>query len=407
MTSPGRSPPRPKKESSADADEIVEPAAPVSPGRQRLEDLARTRPHPTLLPGVVTAGAVAAAADALETEHGDHATSREPADDAHEVPADSGDADPGRDRADKAALRAQAKVDRLAARRAKREERRRRREERHAPQVAEAEPDRDEQDSDATGAVGMLGGAAAVAAATDPKALRAEARARRREEVRRAKQAEAEQARLEAEEQAERAAERAEQAEREAAERAERERVERAEQAEQAEREAAEQAEREAAEQAAAEQAATEIVAADEPADQEPETAEHTVIEWTDPDDDPVVEPPPAVVDADEHRGAPARWRRAVAPAVLTVAMLALVASVVLAVGALLAAISADTDNAVVGALSSVSDVLDGPLGGLVSFSGENALDKERLLSRGIASMVFLAIGVLLPLAVSSKDDED
>lgn len=401
MTSPGRSPPRPKKESSADADDEVESTAPLSGGRRRLDELARRRPHPTLLPGVVTAGAVAAAADALESDQDDRQAPEDRSDETHGILAESDDTEAVPDRA---ALRAQAKADRLAARQAKREERRRRREERRAPVGGddELEPDDERSDDGEPADEVVPDGAAAVAAATtDPKVLRAEARARRREEARRAKQAEAEQARLEAEERAEREA-----AEREAAaELAERERTERVE------REAAERAEREAAERAAAEQAEADAGVETAPDDGETpdpvsETVEHPVIEWTDPADDAVVEPPPSVVESDDAR-TPGRWRRAVAPAVLTIAMLALVASVVLAIGALLAAISADTDNAVVGAISSVCDVLDGPLNGLVDFSGENAVDKERLLSRGIASMVFLAIGVLLPLAVSSKDDDD
>ncbi len=118
-------------------------------------------------------------------------------------------------------------------------------------------------------------------------------------------------------------------------------------------------------------------------------------------DDDHIVEPPPERVG---RRGTVAR--RTAVSLVLVVAMLALVASVVLAIGALLAAISADTDQSVVGAVSSICDVLDGPLGGLVDFSGDNAIDKERLLSRGIASMIFLGVGVLLPLAAAGRDDD-
>lgn len=85
----------------------------------------------------------------------------------------------------------------------------------------------------------------------------------------------------------------------------------------------------------------------------------------------------------------------------LGLAVVALAASVILAVGALLAALSADTQQPLVGAVSAVSDLLVGPLDGLFSFSGDGALDRQRLISRGVASMIYLGIGLVLPGRIS------
>jgi len=500
VTGPGRSPPRPKKESSADADETDLTAE--QSGRRLLEELAKSHRHPTLLPGVVTAGAVAAAADAVD---------RVPDDDSsdavrlsEEVAAESVESGPT-PAEERAAQREQVKADRAAARRAKREARERRRAERRRAREEAAQrkaaDTQDEESDDGRGAAAV--GAAAVATAAgaatsadrtgedaptlDPKAARAAARARRREkaEQRRAERMnaptsaestevddpaepegsreseqptavdtisddggtvsdasdtvsdasdtvsdasdtvsdasdtvsddgdadeagsrdhdgdtdatapipvleedDAEDAeRLEREAQQRRdeerrAAREKDEAERRKAEKAEAKRRERLEKAE-----AKARAKREKAEARAAARAQRDADAA----------ARH--------DDDVVVAPPALAADTDD--AADRTSSRVPWPTIiLGIAMLALVASVVLAIGALLAAVSADTDNPIVGAISSLCDVMDGPLTGLFDFSGDNAADKERLLSRGIASMLYLAVGVLLPLVVASRDDD-
>lgn len=354
MTSPGRSPPRPKKESSADADDTGLTAE--QSGRQLLEELAKSSRHPTLLPGVVTAGAVAAAADAIDRTP-DVRSSTDAAEVEETIVAETEEAvepepTPAEERA---AQREQVKADRATARQAKREARERRRE--------KAEQRRAERAS---------GHAPAESTATDEAE----------------RPAEVEQSTTDDQDSTDERAEATavipglgaaeeDEAERRKAERAEAKRRERLEKAE-----AKARAKREKAEARAAARAEREAERADD-----------------------LVGAPPALADADD----PKRKRKGRLPwptIVLGIAMLALVASVVLAIGALLAAVSADTDNAIVGAISSVCDVLDGPLTGLFDFSGDNAADKERLLSRGIASMLYLAVGVLLPLAVASRDDD-
>lgn len=109
-------------------------------------------------------------------------------------------------------------------------------------------------------------------------------------------------------------------------------------------------------------------------------------------DDDVVVPPPPTL-------GAPGRsvWRDRATPVLLVLGALGLLCSVLLAIGALLAAIGAAGDGGITGALFGVCDVLVGPLDGIVQFSGSDAQSRADLVARGLASMVYLVIGLVLP----------
>lgn len=115
--------------------------------------------------------------------------------------------------------------------------------------------------------------------------------------------------------------------------------------------------------------------------------------------DDQIVQEPPSLQKA---RATP---RERLALAIVVVGALGLLCSVVLAIGALLAAVEAGTGNPWVGAVSRTSDVLVGPLDGLVTFSGDNAQSKADLVTRGIASMVYLAIGLMVPSLLRRSED--
>lgn len=117
---------------------------------------------------------------------------------------------------------------------------------------------------------------------------------------------------------------------------------------------------------------------------------------------DPLVEPPPAISDgSDPASNSP--WQR-LAVGLLVLGALGLLCSVILAVGALLAAVDAHASDGATGLTSRVCDVLVGPLGGLFEFSGENAESKTDLVTRGVASMVYLAAGLSLPALARRSD---
>jgi hypothetical protein len=77
--------------------------------------------------------------------------------------------------------------------------------------------------------------------------------------------------------------------------------------------------------------------------------------------------------------------------------VLGLVASVTLALAALLVAFGFDPSTGVLQSVATVADPLTQPLRGLVSFSGENAAAKESFVAYGGGSVVYLAVGVLAP----------
>lgn len=116
--------------------------------------------------------------------------------------------------------------------------------------------------------------------------------------------------------------------------------------------------------------------------------------------DDAIVEPPPALPRAPKKSTPNEKF------GILLIGLgaLGLLCSVVLAVGALLVAIEVDVDATFAGAVSDLCDVLVGPLGGLFSFSGENAAARNDLFARGIGSMIYLAIGLFLPSVARRRD---
>lgn len=116
--------------------------------------------------------------------------------------------------------------------------------------------------------------------------------------------------------------------------------------------------------------------------------------------DDLIVEPPPALP---RNRKKSTRKEK-IGVLLVGLGALGLLCSVVLAVGALLAAVEVDVDAAFAGAVSDLCDVLVGPLGGLFSFSGENAEARNDLFARGIGSMIYLAIGLFLPSVARRRD---
>lgn len=116
--------------------------------------------------------------------------------------------------------------------------------------------------------------------------------------------------------------------------------------------------------------------------------------------DDAIVEPPPALPRAKKK----STTNQKVGVLLVGLGALGLLCSVVLAVGALLAAVEVDVDAAFAGAVSDLCDVLVGPLGGLFSFSGENAQARNDLFARGIGSMIYLAIGLFLPSVARRRD---
>jgi hypothetical protein len=76
------------------------------------------------------------------------------------------------------------------------------------------------------------------------------------------------------------------------------------------------------------------------------------------------------------------------------VGVVALLCSVVLAVGALLVALGAD-DGSFYDAVSGTCDVLVGPLRDAVSFDGRKAALKEALVAWGAGSIGYLAVSLV------------
>ncbi|MGZ4494975.1 MAG: hypothetical protein ACXVWU_09770 [Nocardioides sp.] len=79
--------------------------------------------------------------------------------------------------------------------------------------------------------------------------------------------------------------------------------------------------------------------------------------------------------------------------------LVAVVCAAILAVGALLVALKANQDNAIVKAVLDAADRLDGPFSrdnGIFTFSGKDAATKSALVNWGIAAVVYLLIGKIL-----------
>ncbi|WP_289016637.1 hypothetical protein [uncultured Aeromicrobium sp.] len=93
----------------------------------------------------------------------------------------------------------------------------------------------------------------------------------------------------------------------------------------------------------------------------------------------------------------PSTARRVVGLVGVVLGVLGLVASVTLALAALLVAFGFDPSTGVLQSVATVADPLTQPLRGLVSFSGENAAAKESFVAYGGGSVAYLAVGVLAP----------
>ncbi len=83
-----------------------------------------------------------------------------------------------------------------------------------------------------------------------------------------------------------------------------------------------------------------------------------------------------------------------------------LILSVVLAVGAMLAALGIDSGT-LYSIVSAICDALTAPLAGFVDFSGSNAAQKEALVAWGLGSIVYLAIGLGAQSLLRSRADDD
>ncbi len=84
--------------------------------------------------------------------------------------------------------------------------------------------------------------------------------------------------------------------------------------------------------------------------------------------------------------------RTAGAVMAVAIGLLGLVASVVLAAGALTVALGAGEGNAIYDPLSTVCNALVGPLKDAFNFSGPNAASREEFLGWGAGSLIYLAV---------------
>jgi hypothetical protein len=76
----------------------------------------------------------------------------------------------------------------------------------------------------------------------------------------------------------------------------------------------------------------------------------------------------------------------------VAVGILGLVFSVILAVGALTVAMGAGEGNVVYDPVSTVCNLLAGPLKDAFNFSGPNAASREEFLGWGAGSLIYLAV---------------
>jgi hypothetical protein len=85
------------------------------------------------------------------------------------------------------------------------------------------------------------------------------------------------------------------------------------------------------------------------------------------------------------------------------VGVLALICSIILAVGTLLVALGAGSGNAFYDPVSSVSKVLIGPLDGAFDFSGLNAAEREQFLAWGVGCLIYLVVSII-GLQISQRE---
>ena len=97
----------------------------------------------------------------------------------------------------------------------------------------------------------------------------------------------------------------------------------------------------------------------------------------------------------------------AIAVLAVTIGVLGLVCSLILAVGAFMAALGTTDSNGAHDTLSSLCDVLVGPLRDVFSFSGANAEMKESVVSWGAGSMIYVLVGMFAQSYLRSRVDDD
>ncbi|MFI5427922.1 hypothetical protein [Aeromicrobium sp. UC242_57] len=83
-----------------------------------------------------------------------------------------------------------------------------------------------------------------------------------------------------------------------------------------------------------------------------------------------------------------------------------LLCSVVLALGALLVALGVGDDNSAFAQISSICDVLVGPLRDVFSFTGANADLKESLVAWGTGSIGYLVVGMFVQSFLRARFDD-
>ena len=91
----------------------------------------------------------------------------------------------------------------------------------------------------------------------------------------------------------------------------------------------------------------------------------------------------------------------------VTIGIVGLTCSLILAVGAFMAALGTTNSNGAYDTLSSVCDVLVGPLRNVFSFSGTNAEMKEAVVSWGGGSMIYVLVGMFAQSYLRSRADDD
>jgi hypothetical protein len=87
------------------------------------------------------------------------------------------------------------------------------------------------------------------------------------------------------------------------------------------------------------------------------------------------------------------------------VGAIGLLCSVVLALGALLAALDRDSGQ-LYDTVSGICDVLIGPLRDVISFSGSNARTKETLVAWGAGSVAYLVVGLVAQSLLRPASDD-
>lgn len=88
------------------------------------------------------------------------------------------------------------------------------------------------------------------------------------------------------------------------------------------------------------------------------------------------------------------------------IGVVGLLASVTLALAALLVAFGLDLDAGVLHVVASVADPLTAPLRGVMTFSGENAAAKESFVAYGAGSVLYLLVGVVAPSVLNRRSKD-